>query len=85
MMSKIDSGFSFAQQIRGDARLSGTPATILTAVSSQAELDFRPRSAADLDAMGAGAFFDKPVQPAALLEKIAELLAGRGADGSRRP
>jgi hypothetical protein len=44
-------------------------------VASQKGFDFRPRSPADLAAMHADAFFDKPVDPAALLAKVEELLA----------
>ena len=50
------------------------PVILVTAVSVQRGFDFRPRGAADLAAMHADAYFDKPVDPAALTAKVAELL-----------
>ena len=47
---------------------------IVSAVASQKGFDFQPRTAADLAAMGADAFFDKPVAPQVLLAKVKELL-----------
>jgi len=75
MMKALDSGFSFARSLRADPRFAGVPAIIVSAVSSQKGFDFHPRTAADLAAMHADAFFDKPVDPAALLAKVEELLA----------
>jgi hypothetical protein len=43
-------------------------------VASQKGFDFRPRTAADLAAMNAEAFFDKPVSPQAFLARVKELL-----------
>lgn len=77
MMSSLDSGFSFARRIKEDERLVDLPVIIVTAVSSQAGFDFRPRTDADLKAMYADAFFDKPVPAQALLQRVAELLSAR--------
>jgi CheY-like chemotaxis protein len=77
MMSTLDSGFSLARQIRQDPRLAHIPMILVTAVTSQIGLDFRPRTPADLAAMGVDAYFDKPVPPRRLLEKVAELLKRR--------
>ena len=77
MMSNLDSGFSFAKRIKQDERCAAVPVIIITGVSSQAGFDFRPRSPADLAAMGADAFLEKPVQPKALLSRVAELLGTR--------
>ncbi len=74
MMQSLDSGFTLARAIKTDPRFSGTPVIIVSAVSSQKGFDFRPRSAADLAAMHADAFFDKPVAPEALIAKVEELL-----------
>lgn len=74
MMSALDSGFSLARAIRTDPRFAGVPIIIVSAVASQKGFDFHPRTAADLAAMHADAFFDKPVDPAALLAKVEELL-----------
>jgi len=75
MMGNLDSGFSLARQIRQDERFAGVPIIMATAVTSQAGLDFRPRTAADLAAMSIDAYFDKPIPPPKLLEKVAELLS----------
>jgi len=74
MMSDLDAGFSFSRQIKEDPRFSDVPIIIATAVTSQAGMDFRPRTAEDLAAMSVDAYFDKPIPSKALLEKVAELL-----------
>jgi CheY-like chemotaxis protein len=74
MMTRLDSGFTFARALKLDPQTAGLPVIIVSAVSSQKGFDFKPRTAADLEAMGADAFFDKPVAPEALLAKVKELL-----------
>ena len=74
MMKALDSGFSLAAAIRADPRLRSVRLIIVSAVASQRGFDFHPRSAQDLAAMHADAFFDKPVVPRALLDKVDELL-----------
>jgi CheY-like chemotaxis protein len=74
MMKAFDAGFSFARQVKEDPRLASTPVIILTSVTSQMGLDFRPRTPEDLAAMHADAYFDKPAPPQALVEKVRELL-----------
>jgi CheY-like chemotaxis protein len=74
MMKDLDSGFAFSRRIKQDPRLSHVPVIIVTSVSSQLGFDFHPRTPDDLAAMHADAFFDKPVAPGALLEKVKELL-----------
>lgn len=76
MMTSVDAGFGLAQQLKSDPRTAGVPVIISTSVSSQLGLDFHPDSPADLAAMHVDAYFDKPIDPAALLAKIRELLAG---------
>ena len=73
MMSSLDSGFSLARELRTDPLFHDVPVIIVSAVASQKGFDFRPRSAADLAAMYADAFFDKPVDPVALLARAEEL------------
>ncbi len=75
MMKALDSGFSFARSVRADLRFKHIPIIIVSAIASQKGFDFHPRTAEDLAAMNADAFFDKPVQPQALLAKAQELLA----------
>jgi CheY-like chemotaxis protein len=74
MMKALDSGFTFARALKADPRTAALPVIIVSAVSSQKGFDFRPRTDSDLAAMGANAFFDKPVAPEALLAKVKELL-----------
>jgi len=74
MMKSLDAGFSLAVALKTHPALSAVPVIVVSAVSSQKGFDFRPRTAEDLAAMNADAFFDKPVAPQALLGKVKELL-----------
>ena len=74
MMKSLDAGFTFAREVRTDARFADIPMIIVSAVASQKGFDFRPRTAEDLAAMNADAFFDKPVSPAAFLARVKELV-----------
>jgi CheY-like chemotaxis protein len=78
MMTSIDSGFSFSRTIKDDPRFADVPVIISTSVSSALGLDFRPRSAEDMQKMRVDAYFDKPLDARLLLAKVAELL-GRGS------
>ncbi len=75
MMTSLDSGFLFARNLKEDPAYEDVPVIIATSVASSLGLDFRPRSGADQAAMRVDAFFDKPLDAAALLATIAELLA----------
>jgi chemosensory pili system protein ChpA (sensor histidine kinase/response regulator) len=75
MMKSLDAGFALARKIKADPRLAGVPIIIATSVTSQLGMDFHARTPADLAAMGVDAYFDKPIPPKALLEKVKELLA----------
>lgn len=74
MMRSVDAGFTLARQIKDDPRFAGVRVVLMTAVSSQLGYDFRPRTPADLTAMHADAFLDKPVSPDNLVGKVRELL-----------
>ncbi len=74
MMSALDAGFSLARAVKADPRCAGIPVIIVSAVANQKGFDFHPRSAADLAAMSADAYFDKPVSPPVLLARVKELL-----------
>ncbi|HUI72202.1 MAG TPA: response regulator [Spirochaetia bacterium] len=82
MMKTLDSGFSFARSIKAEPRLKHIPIIIVSAIASQKGFDFHPRTADDLVAMNADAFFDKPVQPQVLLSKAKELLARQQEPGT---
>jgi two-component system alkaline phosphatase synthesis response regulator PhoP len=73
MMKALDSGFSLARELK--SRWAGIPVILVTAAASQRGFNFSPRGREDLAAMNAEAFFDKPVDPAALIAKVKELLA----------
>lgn len=74
MMKSLDAGFTFARSLREDPRFADIPMIIVSAVASQKGFDFRPRTAEDLAAMNAEAFFDKPVSPPAFLARVKELV-----------
>jgi CheY-like chemotaxis protein len=74
MMKSLDAGFTFARTLRDDPRFADIALIIVSAVASQKGFDFRPRTAEDLAAMNADAFFDKPVSPAAFLARVKELI-----------
>jgi CheY-like chemotaxis protein len=73
MMKALDSGFSLARELK--SRWAGIPVILVTAAASQRGFNFSPRGREDLAAMNAEAFFDKPVDPSALIAKVKELLA----------
>ena len=75
VMKSLDAGFEFSRQIKSDPRLAGVPVIIATSVSSTMGYDFRPQRQQDLAAMGVDAYFDKPIEPKALLSKVRDLLA----------
>ena len=77
MMESLDSGFSFARQIKFDPRFEDVPVILLTAAVSQRGMTIKPRTDKDLDRMRIDAYFDKPVDPEALIAKVRELIAGR--------
>lgn len=77
MMKSLDSGFEFAKALKADERLRGIPIIMATSVTSQMGLDFRPRTPQDLQAMGIDAYFDKPIPPKKLIEKVHELLSNK--------
>ena len=84
MMTSIDAGFTFAAALKSDPRTAGVPVIISTSVSSALGLDFRPQSAGDLQKMNVDAYFDKPIDAAALLAKVEELLQRAGSGRSAR-
>ena len=80
MMSRLDDGFRLAAQLRELPGCAAVPVMVITAASARRGFDFRPRDAADLAAMGAQAFLEKPIAPADLIDQVQRLLA-KPADG----
>jgi len=74
MMTDVDSGFSLSRGLREDERTAAIPIIISTSVTSALGLDFRPRTGEDLEKMNVDAYFDKPLDPQALVGKVKELL-----------
>jgi CheY-like chemotaxis protein len=74
MMKELSSGFSFAYQLKENPQFADIPIIIVTAVSSKMGFDFRPHTPEELTAMHVDAYFDKPVQPQKLLDKVTQLL-----------
>jgi CheY-like chemotaxis protein len=74
MMSEVDSGFSLARRLRDDPRTAAVPIIMSTSVTTALGLDFTPHSADDLASMKVDAYFDKPLDPVALVAKVRELL-----------
>ena len=66
--------FPLPARSRDDPQFKNIPIIIVTAVSSKMGFDFRPHTADELAAMHVDAYFDKPVPPQKLLEKVAHLL-----------
>ena len=74
MMSEVDSGFSLSRRLRDDPRTTAVPIIMSTSVTTALGLDFTPHSADDLASMKVDAYFDKPLDPVALVAKVRELL-----------
>ena len=83
MMKALDSGFSLARAIQADERLRHVPVVVVTAIATRLGYDFAPRQAADLAAMGATAFFEKPIPPGKLLAEIDKLLRPQATEDTQ--
>jgi CheY-like chemotaxis protein len=80
MMGRLDAGFSLARTIKADQRLRRIPILLVTGIGSELGYDIRPRTTADLAAMGADAFLLKPLSPASLREAV-DRLVGHSTPG----
>ncbi len=78
MMGRLDDGFLLAGRVRELPGCAHVPVMIVTAAVARRGFDFRPRGAADLAAMGAQAFLEKPVVPEKLASRVRELLVAAG-------
>jgi CheY-like chemotaxis protein len=74
MMESLSAGFTFSRAIKENERYRRIPVIVITAIGGQRGFNFNPRGPADLKAMSADAYFDKPVAPEILLSKVKELL-----------
>ena len=71
MMEHFDSGFNVSKDIK--EKHADLPIILMTAISEETGMDFRPQSDEEKDLMHADAFLDKSASPESLLEKINEL------------
>ena len=74
MMSALDAGFSLARALKGNPATSDLPVVVVSAIAGRLRLDFSPAGPADLEAMNADAYFEKPLVPARFLKRVRELL-----------
>ena len=72
MMEEPDDGFAMAQDLRRDG--CDVPIMLLTSVGKVTGMRYGKDSAV----VPVDAFFEKPIDPATLVQKVAELLAQKG-------
>jgi CheY-like chemotaxis protein len=72
MMEHFDSGFNVSKAIKESH--PDLPVILMTAISEETGLDFRPRNEEERELMHADAFLDKGASPEDLLGKIQELV-----------
>jgi CheY-like chemotaxis protein len=72
MMEHFDSGFNVSKTIK--ERHPDLPIILMTAISQETGLDFRPKNDEERELMHADAFLDKGASPDDLLAKIRELV-----------
>jgi two-component system, OmpR family, alkaline phosphatase synthesis response regulator PhoP len=72
MMDSDNEGFNVSYEIRKDKELRETPILMLTSVNEKTNFNFDPEK--DGEFLPVDSFFEKPVKPLELLEKIDELI-----------
>ena len=72
MMEHFDSGFNVSKDIKQTH--PDLPVILMTAISAETGLDFRPKNEEERELMHADAFLDKGASPEDLLTKIQELV-----------
>jgi CheY-like chemotaxis protein len=72
MMEHFDSGFNVSKLIKDNH--PDLPIILMTAISEETGLDFRPKNEEERELMHADAFLDKGASPEDLLVKIQELM-----------
>jgi CheY-like chemotaxis protein len=73
MMEHFDSGFNVSKTIKDT--YPDLPVILMTAISEETGLDFRPKNDEERELMHADAFLDKEASPEELLNKITEILS----------
>ncbi|MBU2518291.1 MAG: response regulator [Proteobacteria bacterium] len=73
VMMEDKDGFAVAREVSGDDKLRDIPVIMLTAVAEHAmDTSYTPQAA--IKSLEADEWFDKPVDPAALVSRIKELV-----------
>lgn len=73
VMMEDKDGFAVAKEVAKDEALGGIPIIMLTAVAEHAmDTSYSPKAA--IKSLEADEWFDKPVDPAALVKRIKELV-----------
>lgn len=73
VMMEDKDGFAVAKEVSGDDKLRDIPVIMLTAVAEHAmDTSYTPQAA--IKSLEADEWFDKPVDPAALVSRIKELV-----------
>ncbi|MBU1276092.1 MAG: response regulator [Proteobacteria bacterium] len=73
VMMEDKDGFTVAREVSGDDKLRDIPVIMLTAVAEHAmDTSYTPQAA--IKSLEADEWFDKPVDPAALVSRIKELV-----------
>lgn len=75
MMNRLDDGFVLAQNLKRHPDYSTIPILMLTAVIKKTGFPFSPET--DGEWLAVDDFVEKPIQPDALIEKVAMLLSKR--------
>jgi len=70
MLSCAFAGWSISRELENDSRLCRVPILMVSAIVSMQDDDLFPVEQRDL----ASAFLSKPIEPAALLERVSDLL-----------
>ena len=72
MMTRVNEGIEVAQQFKGDPALAGIPILMLSGVDSEFRFGFGDSAGSEF--LPVDRFLDKPVEPAALLAAVRELI-----------
>jgi CheY-like chemotaxis protein len=70
MISRVFNGWTIRQEVKGDPNLAKIPILMVSAIVSVQDEDLFPTA----ENGHAEAFMSKPIEPAALLERVAEMI-----------
>jgi len=73
MMNSLEEGFIVSRQLKSDPKYKHIPILMVTSVKDKTGIDFESE-AGDDEWLPVEGYFDKPVKPQVLLEKVKSLL-----------